>query len=507
MFQTLMILLALAAPPGPGENGITVCVPAGHKDLVSAVREIAQVFHHQQGTRVDVVLDARRAEQRSADVYLAFVPNEKQRETVAGKNAKQVARRDRPAGRVLARLQSDTKAAREFWDFLSSLHAQAIWAKWNFHVPMHGDAEAYHKFVSTTLRSTYAATALRMLTETGIREGLCIDVGCGSGLLDIELAKRSRLRIVGLDIDPKMIEAAKATVRAAHLEDRITFVVGDVHQMPFADDSADLIVSRGALPFFQDKVKALREIWRVLKPSGVAFIGGRYLYTPRKYLLSGDELRRIVRQTGIPGAIVVERRGQWVKLVGPEATKKVASFRGGPAMLAHRVLIQSGVSEGDVLALGDRFPQVTQELARLSHFSVTELRLRRRAPGPRGTDKGKPSAADGHSEAAGVHEAKRVARIKQLSGSAESLPFPDQSFDLIISVGELPFWRDKAQVFREVHRVLRPGGYAFLGGRYRHMPSRLKVSSDQLRATLREAGLPNARVLEEMGQWVEIRKQ
>ncbi len=74
-----------------------------------------------------------------------------------------------------------------------------------------------------------------------------------------------------------MIKLARRTVREAGLQDRISFVVGDVHKMPFADDSADLIVSRGALPVFSDKVKALRQIWRVLKPTGVAFIGGRYL--------------------------------------------------------------------------------------------------------------------------------------------------------------------------------------------------------------------------------------
>jgi len=58
------------------------------------------------------------------------------------------------------------------------------------------------------------------------------------------------------------------------------------------------------------------------------------------------------------------------------------------------------------------------------------------------------------------------AGIKHRTGVTEPLSFPDQSFDLVISVGELPFWRDKAEVFREVHRVLRPGGHALLRGRY-----------------------------------------
>ena len=41
--------------------------------------------------------------------------------------------------------------------------------------------------------------------------------------------------------------------------------------------------------------------------------------------------------------------------------------------------------------------------------------------------------------------------------SAESLPFPDASFDVVISNGALNLMPDKLAVFREVHRVLRPG--------------------------------------------------
>ncbi len=45
---------------------------------------------------------------------------------------------------------------------------------------MQHDGASYHEFVSTTLRHTYVATARRMLAETGVRKGVCIDTGCGS---------------------------------------------------------------------------------------------------------------------------------------------------------------------------------------------------------------------------------------------------------------------------------------------------------------------------------------
>jgi ubiquinone/menaquinone biosynthesis C-methylase UbiE len=46
--------------------------------------------------------------------------------------------------------------------------------------------------------------------------------------------------------------------------------------MPFPDNFADLIVSRGSVFFWEDKVGAFEEIYRVLKPNGRTYIGGGF---------------------------------------------------------------------------------------------------------------------------------------------------------------------------------------------------------------------------------------
>ena len=144
-----------------------------------------------------------------------------------------------------------------------------------------------------------------MLREIGgIREGICIDIGCGTGNLDVELANRSNFTIIGLDIDPDMKPLFEKRIREADLQDRARFVVGDAQQLPFEDDYADVIVSRGTLTFIPDIGKCLREVDRVLKPTGVAFLGGRYLYTPQQYKTSNEKLKKIVRESGVPGAKV-----------------------------------------------------------------------------------------------------------------------------------------------------------------------------------------------------------
>jgi SAM-dependent methyltransferase len=55
-------------------------------------------------------------------------------------------------------------------------------------------------------------------------------------------------------------------------------------------------------------------------------------------------------------------------------------------------------------------------------------------------------------------------RLVAVVGVAEKMPFPDRSIDLVFSRGSIFFWGDQAQGIREIHRVLRPGGKAMIGG-------------------------------------------
>jgi ubiquinone/menaquinone biosynthesis C-methylase UbiE len=405
-------------------------------------------------------------------------------------NAKVVCRQQTPQAEILAACFSEKTIARAFYDFMSSVVGQAVWAKWDFRVAMEDDAEAYARFAEERLKDTYPLTAMRMLGESGIRKGTCIDVGCGPGHLDIELAKMSELTIIGLDIEPKMLEIARRSVRELGLENRISFVVGDVHKMPFPDDFADMIVSRGALPFFEDKKKALQEVYRVLKPTGVAFLGGRYLFTPRRYLTRTDDLRKTVQETGIPDAEVIEGRGQWVKVRGPDAPKG-GPFIGGMPMFARRVIADYGISKGECLVVGRAFEGLEVELARASQFEITAL-----YPWKEAMDVAR----------AKVEEAGLSQRIRFALGEPERIHLPDESCDLVVSVGALPFWKDKKGVLGEVYRVLRPGGAALLGGRYVYMPEWRKISSDALRGIAGETGIPSICVIDDMGQWVEIQK-
>lgn len=139
-------------------------------------------------------------------------------------------------------------------------------------------AELMNLLTKTTYAPVYPPLAEQIVKDTGVTEGVCLDLGCGPGGLSIALAKRTNLRIYGVDIDPEAIKFALENVRRVRLAHRIHILWGDATSLPFKDGFADLVVSRGMMPpmSFSLKVKVFEEAWRVLKPGGVAYIGGGF---------------------------------------------------------------------------------------------------------------------------------------------------------------------------------------------------------------------------------------
>jgi SAM-dependent methyltransferase len=99
----------------------------------------------------------------------------------------------------------------------------------------------------------------------GIRPGQrVLDVACGTGALTAAVADRVGPdgRVTGLDANPEMLEVARRQHRAIEWRD------GRAESLPFADASFDAVVSQFGLMFFENRVAALREMQRVLRPGG-----------------------------------------------------------------------------------------------------------------------------------------------------------------------------------------------------------------------------------------------
>jgi len=500
-------VLIVALPTASAEPDAAACrVPADDR-LGEPVGSITAEFTRRTG--MPVAIELKPIEQLDAlvekgrlecDVVLAMAHDKEKPGPVGSLPGASKVAWKHPGGQpVFAAVLSKHPQAEPLARFFGGPAGHRMWSESKAGFTMTSGkthAEAFQWVADNRVAHTYPFTAMRMLRECGgVTEGLCIDIGCGPGNLEVELARRSKLTIIGLDIDPDMRGPFEQRIRKEGLSDRVSFVEGDAQKLPFPDDHADLIVSRGTLTFIPDIGKCLKEVDRVLKPTGAAFLVGRYLYTPRQYKITTEKLREIVRRTGIAGAEVIDSRGQWVKIVGPKAPQAARNVQTGPHLLVHRCLADYYITEGDCLVLCRGDGGLEQGLQR-GFLEMTKMKIIALYP--------KEDVAEAARKR--IAEAGQAGRIACKVGTVHDLPLGAGSFGLVVGVGPILLWGDREQGMKEIHRVLREGGVALVGGRFLHMPDWRKTPSDALRQSAAATGLPGIRVIDDRGQWIEIRK-
>jgi ubiquinone/menaquinone biosynthesis C-methylase UbiE len=98
--------------------------------------------------------------------------------------------------------------------------------------------------------------------------GRLIDVACGPGVVTAALAPNAA-SVVAFDATDEMLQKAKARCAKAGVSN-VEFKNGDAENLPFADAQFDGAVTRAALHHFADPQRAISEMFRVLRPGGVA---------------------------------------------------------------------------------------------------------------------------------------------------------------------------------------------------------------------------------------------
>jgi SAM-dependent methyltransferase len=137
-----------------------------------------------------------------------------------------------------------------------------------------GNASLYdalsHRFLLDSLFRRIAADIGAVAPE----EIKVLEVGCGPGRLSILLSGEYGLDVTGLDLDPAMIERARAHAERSKNDGqrRPSFLVGDVSSMALPDGSFDLVVSTLSMHHWADPSAGLTEIARVLRPGGRAIV-------------------------------------------------------------------------------------------------------------------------------------------------------------------------------------------------------------------------------------------
>jgi demethylmenaquinone methyltransferase / 2-methoxy-6-polyprenyl-1,4-benzoquinol methylase len=97
-----------------------------------------------------------------------------------------------------------------------------------------------------------------------------LDVCTGSGDMAIELCRfwKGTAHIDGLDFSRELVQKARKKVEKAHLQDLITFREGNAESLPYRDGQFDAITITFGLRNIHNRLRALKEFYRVVKPGG-----------------------------------------------------------------------------------------------------------------------------------------------------------------------------------------------------------------------------------------------
>lgn len=99
-----------------------------------------------------------------------------------------------------------------------------------------------------------------------------LDVSSGRGTQSIFYAKNFGVLVTGLDISKQMVDTAMQRAKVEGLSGQIQFILGDSQNLPFPDNTFDVVINECAVGIPDDSQKVLDEMLRVVKPNGAVAI-------------------------------------------------------------------------------------------------------------------------------------------------------------------------------------------------------------------------------------------
>jgi ubiquinone/menaquinone biosynthesis C-methylase UbiE len=127
-----------------------------------------------------------------------------------------------------------------------------------------------HDTEGSRIRHKTNLTAARsQLVMVGLQAGMsCLDVGCASGSVTVEMAKvAAPSSATGVDFSDQRLDEARLLAAESGVTN-VEFRKGNAYDLPFANDTFDFVWARFVMEYLKDRVAAIREMKRVTKPGG-----------------------------------------------------------------------------------------------------------------------------------------------------------------------------------------------------------------------------------------------
>jgi ubiquinone/menaquinone biosynthesis C-methylase UbiE len=175
------------------------------------------------------------------------------------------------------------------------------------------DQEEFDEFV----QPLYERLAANGISTDAFRGMRCLDAGCGGGRGSVLMAECGAAEVIGIDLSERNIETCRARAERRRLT-QCSFRQGSLMELPFGDESFDIVWCNGVLHHSEDPDRGLVEISRVLRPGGRLWLylygsGGIYWYMVDwvRDLLGGHDVRDCIYQLRLMST-PVRRIAEWI---------------------------------------------------------------------------------------------------------------------------------------------------------------------------------------------------
>jgi 2-polyprenyl-3-methyl-5-hydroxy-6-metoxy-1,4-benzoquinol methylase len=206
------------------------------------------------------------------------------------------------------------------------------WDAAGFAAIYESDSLASRWFNRVFRRAVFARYEIAMRESGDVTGKAILDIGCGSGVYSIELARRGARRVLGLDFSEPMLEIARRSAQGAGVGDAVEFRRGEFLAHDFGAETFDVAIAMGVFDYLEEAQPFLTKMARLTRGKVIASF-------PRFSLVRGTARRLRYRLT---------RRGDVFYYTAGE----VAALAAAAGLARHR-LVRVASSGGGWILVGE----------------------------------------------------------------------------------------------------------------------------------------------------------
>ena len=165
------------------------------------------------------------------------------------------------------------------------------WDAAGFAAIYQSDSLAFRWFNRVFRKAIFARYEIAMRESGDVTGKSILDIGCGSGVYSIELARRGARRVLGLDFSEPMLEIARRSAREAGVGPAVDFRRGEFLAHDFGDETFDVTIAMGVFDYLEEAQPFLTKMARLSRGKILASF-------PKFSLVRGTARRLRYRLTG-----------------------------------------------------------------------------------------------------------------------------------------------------------------------------------------------------------------